>query len=57
MFKRLGWLVFLLKIMIDLNNNNIVYSGLYSVKLNLDILEPQLSLVWEVQKLPLTCMV
>ena len=51
--------------MIDLKYNNIVCTGLYSVKLNLDILEPQLSnvikrkssLVWKWQKLPLTCMV
>ena len=32
-----------MKIMNDLKYNNIVCSGLYSVKLNLDILEPQLS--------------
>ena len=45
--------------------NNIVCSGLYSVKLNLDVLEPQLSnvikrkssLVWKCRKLPFTCIV
>ena len=54
-----------MKIMNDLKYNNIVCSGLYSVKLNLDILEPQLSnvikkkssLVWKCRKLPLTCIV
>ena len=54
-----------MKIMNELKYNNIVCSGLYSVKLNLGILEPQLSnvikrkssLVWECQKLPFTCIV
>ena len=57
--------MFLMKIMNDLKYNNIVCSGLYSVKLNLDILEPQLSnvikrkssLVWKCRKLPFTCTV
>ena len=54
-----------MKIMNDLKYNNIVCSKLYSVKLNLDILEPQLSnvikrkssLVWKCRKLPFTCIV
>ena len=45
--------------------NNIGYSDAYSIKLNLDILESQLSniikrtsvLVWKYQKLPMTCMI
>ena len=43
-----------MKIMNDLKYNNIVCSGLYSVKLNLDILEPQLSNV--IKKKIITCM-
>ena len=47
----------------DLKYNNIVCTELYSVKLNLDILEPQLSnvierkspLAWKCWKLPFTC--
>ena len=54
-----------MKIINDLKYNNIVCSGSYSVKLNLDILEPQLSnvikrkssLVWKCRKLPLSCIV
>ena len=54
-----------MKIMNGLKYNNIVCSGLYGVKLNLDILEPQLSnvikrkssLVWTCRKLPFTCIV
>ena len=54
-----------MKIINDMKYNNIVCSGLYSVKLNLDILEPQLSnvikrkasLEWKCQKLPFTCIV
>ena len=54
-----------MKIINDLKYNNIVCSGLYSVKLNFDILEPQLSnvikrkssLVWKCRKLPFTCIV
>ena len=49
----------------DLNYNNIVCSGLYSAKLNLDILEQQLSnvikkkssLVWKCRELQFTCIV
>ena len=45
--------------------NNIVCSGVYRVKLNLDILEPQLSIVikrqlvivWNYRRLPMTCII
>ena len=54
-----------MKIINDLKYNNIVCSGSYSVKLNLDILELQLSnvikrkssLVWKCRKLPFSCIV
>ena len=59
------WIVFLVEIMIDLKYNNIVYSGVYSIKLNLNILESRLSnvikkksvLIWKYRRLPMTCMI
>ena len=51
--------------MIDLKYNNIVYSGVYSIKLNLNILESRLLnvikkktvLIWKYRRLPMTCMI
>ena len=40
--------------MIDLKYNNIVCSGFYNVKLNLDILKPQLSNI--IKRKIITCM-
>ena len=55
--------MFLVEIMNKYNNN--VYFAVYSIKLNLDILEPQLSnilkkksvLILKYRRLPMTCMI